>query len=91
MRESIVRWNNMFAHDLWFRRKFNIPFNSEKHREMSQIDISFMYYEDVIIEEQREKDLEDLRRKENFEKTGNWLSNSENKSAEDNLFDKIKF
>lgn len=58
---------------------------------MSQIDISFMYYEDVIIEEQREKDLEDLRRKENFEKTGNWLSNSENKSAEDNLFDKIKF
>lgn len=45
MRDLVIKWNNMFPLDNWFRRKYNIPFNSKEHRESNQIDILFEYIE----------------------------------------------
>ena len=55
----IIRWNNLFPLDKWYREKYKIAFNSKEHREISQIDIYFEWREDALfkkyIEEQNLK------------------------------------
>jgi len=49
--DFIIKWNNTFILDRWFRKKYNIPFNSKKHRELNPIDIRFEYEEDLFFKE----------------------------------------
>jgi hypothetical protein len=55
MRNKIVKWNNEFPLDRWWRLKYSIPYNSQEHREVSQLDIFFEWYEDFIFEQLRER------------------------------------
>lgn len=55
MRNKIIKWNNEFPLDRWWRTKYSIPYNSLQHQEVSQLDIFFEWYEDYIFEELRER------------------------------------
>lgn len=49
IQDFIINWNSNFPLDRWWREKYNIPFNSEKHRQMSLIDMRIQFEEDKIF------------------------------------------
>ena len=49
IKNFLIDWHN-FPIDYWWRRRYNVPFGSKKHREMSLIDMSIDYVERVKIE-----------------------------------------
>jgi hypothetical protein len=76
LKKEIIKWNYNFPLDKWWRKKYGIPFNSKKHKEISQIDILFEYHEDKLFEEINSPTPK--------------IENSLSKEDEE-LFDKIKF
>lgn len=50
LQDLVKKWNLLFPLDRWYRKKYNIPFNSSKHRVLSFIDMYFEYYEYYIYE-----------------------------------------
>jgi hypothetical protein len=51
-KEQVIRWNNMFPLDYWWRKKHSIPYGSPAHMAVSQFDILFEYLEEKAFEEQ---------------------------------------
>lgn len=45
----VFDWD-LFPLDYWWRKKYNVPFGSKKHREMSFIDMAIEWKEEKIIE-----------------------------------------
>jgi hypothetical protein len=70
---QVLRWNAQFPLDRWYRRKYNIPFGSEAHRNLSQIDIYLDHLEDMMFEEYRDKAVILLEKEKEMEK-GNWIA-----------------
>lgn len=62
LREFIIDWDNRFSFDLWWRRKYNIPFNSQRHRKMCLIDIKIERVEILLMEEYEQK----MEKKRNY-------------------------
>lgn len=64
----VINWNNRFPIDYWWRKKYNIPFNSEKHRQANFIQMFYEYEEeremkklfDKISKEEEDKDINDI-------------------------------
>lgn len=60
----LLSWNHRFRYDRLWRRKYNIPFLSEKHLQANQIDIYLDMLEDRLYDraqdayEQKQKDSE---------------------------------
>lgn len=59
----LFNWHD-FPFDYWWRKKYNIPFGSSAHREMSFIDMYIEWREDMIVnrsleqaEQQEEEEL----------------------------------
>lgn len=48
MRGFVLWWNLTYPVDLWWRRKYKVPFNSDIHRSMSMMDIYFEFVEDHL-------------------------------------------
>lgn len=44
IKRFVFTWNQFFI-DYWWRKKYNIPFGSKQHREMSFIDMAIEYKE----------------------------------------------
>lgn len=87
----IIQWNNMFPLDRWYRKKYNIPFNSIQHQTVSQIDILFEWREEKLFEKHQEK-LKQQEIKEKLYKEGKWLTNQidiEFEEIPEDMFDKI--
>ena len=64
--QYILDWNNRFPVDRWWRNKYNIPFMSKAHQEISFLDQLFEYREDKVF-----KDIvESFKYKPN---KGDWL------------------
>lgn len=85
--ELIIKWSNTWRFDYWWRKKYNIPFNSEAHRNVSQIDIKMDYIESFLAQNQiKEIELSEARLKE-YSETGKWIRTNEAK--EKALFDKM--
>jgi len=57
----ISNWQNNFILDYWWRKKYNVPFGSIKHREMNFIDMFIEYQEDIEI-----RKIEDGTYKNNY-------------------------
>ncbi len=53
----ILTWNSRFPIDLWWRRKYNVPFGSSQHREMSHWDM-FLEYTEIKLAIEWQKSLE---------------------------------
>ncbi len=49
IKDFVIRWNNKFPLDSWYRRKYGIAFNSQKHREVSFLDMLVEYEEEQLF------------------------------------------
>ena len=87
LKSEIIKWNNKFPLDRWWRHKYNIPFGSKTHLEISQLDIYFEYLEEKVFEEYQENLEREEIRKSNYE-SGIWIKDSrlELKSNIDEVF-----
>jgi len=57
----IFNWHE-FSFDYWWRKKYNIPFGSQRHREMNFIDMAVEYREEMLLKEMADK--EDIKDEE---------------------------
>lgn len=48
--QQVVEWNEKFPCDKLWREKYNIPFMSQAHKEISFLDQLFEFYEDALFE-----------------------------------------
>lgn len=48
----VFDWHN-FPLDYWWRKKYNIPFGSQQHRDMNFIDMLVEYREDIVVNKYR--------------------------------------
>lgn len=53
IKEFLIYWNNMFPLDYWYRKKFNIRFNSEEHKKSNFIDIKIEFEEEILFDKVR--------------------------------------
>lgn len=56
LKSFVVEWNNKYPLDYWWRKKFNVPFGSAQHREMSLVDMRIEYEEDQLVGKIRKKE-----------------------------------
>lgn len=87
----ILHWNGRFKWDRIWRKKYNIPFGSDLHRNITQIEIYFDILEDQLFEkylierENKKIDAEEYKK-------GNFLKEQQSTEEEDDdLFNKINF
>ena len=91
VRQWVIRYNNRFPLDRWWREKHNIPFNSSNHREITPVDVKFEYEEDRLFKELAERREKEDKRKEDLKNNG-WINVQEESLSEDEdneLFEKI--
>lgn len=55
IRKYVVRWNNKFPYDRWWRQKHGVAFGSPEHKETSFIDQYFEFVEDMMFTELQEE------------------------------------
>lgn len=87
LRETILKWNNSWHYDFWWRQKYSVSFNSSQHRDVNQIDIKIEYLEFKMAEQaylDARKNGEDA---EEMKKTGQWIKERTNISQD--VFEKI--
>lgn len=65
VRTYIVNWNRMYPIDYWWRKKYNIPFGSEKHRQADFIQMYFDYEEDKMMKQLMDSEID--KSESNFE------------------------
>lgn len=51
IREEVIKWNEKFPVDKWWRDKHKVPFMSKDHREIDFLSQLFEYEEDRLIED----------------------------------------
>jgi hypothetical protein len=51
LKSFVERWNIDYSLDRWWRKKYRMPFNSEKHRASCFIDMQFEFEEDKLFKE----------------------------------------
>lgn len=54
----IINWNTLYPIDYWWRKKYNIPFGSEEHRQTTFLQMFYDYEEDKLIQKVIKKDSE---------------------------------
>jgi len=86
LKEYVIKWENAWRYDYWWRKKHNIPFNSAAHREVTQLDIAFEYFE----EEMSNKAFKKLNEEEEIKKGKITRQTKTDESKEDELFNKMK-
>lgn len=73
LRTFIINWNKKWPIDFWWRKKYNVPFGSEKHRQADFIQMYLDYEEDKMMRKIYESKIEspkDSRFEEQFKKSG---------------------
>lgn len=73
LKDFILEWNIRFKYDRIWRKKYNIPFGSEQHRNISQIDIYLDLLEDRTFAELEEQYLQLRQGEEELKQTGKFL------------------
>ena len=85
--EFVKKWNIDFPLDRWYRKKFNIKWGSDEHRETTLFSIHFEYQEETIFNRVREE-IEKEEKKEKYT-PGDWF-NTEGEDIEgDSAFDQL--
>lgn len=73
LKEIILYWNINFPIDRWWRKTYNISFNSAKHRETSFIDMWIDYLESSLFKEF----MDEVDKEKYVPGKGNWLKKRE--------------
>lgn len=55
----IKNWNLKYPYDRWWRKKYNVPFGSKKHKKASFIDMAIEYKEDMWHYKMKQKEEDD--------------------------------
>ncbi len=85
--QIILKWDDSYRYDFWWRQKHNIPFNSKQHREANQFNIAFEYFENHLANKATEQFKHDEERRREYEKSGQWMKIDT--KIEQEIFDKI--
>lgn len=88
LKEVVLQWDNMWRYDYWWRQKYRIPFNSEKHRAARQEDIAFEYMESRLADEALEE-LKKEEEREKLKKSGQWMKSNVDPEKQKELFEKV--
>jgi hypothetical protein len=78
--DFLLNWNQKFPLDRWYRKKYNISFNSIQHRSVSYIDIFYEWLEDELVQHYTNKAEKENEKISQYKKTGRWL-----RTAEENI------
>ena len=90
LKSFIVSWNIRFKNDRIWRKKYNIPFGSEKHLKANQIDIYLDIIEDELFEEAKKSHIENIEKLKEFN-SGKFIREKIiSQAEEDALFEKIR-
>lgn len=54
----IEQWNNKYPYDRWWRKKYNVSFGSELHKQCSFISMAIEYKEDMYFYKKSEEENE---------------------------------
>ncbi len=73
LRDFIVTWNNNFPLDRVYRRKYNIPFNSQQHKNLCQIDVLLDLLEDDLFKDYYQEQLERQSKLKQYQDTGRFF------------------
>ena len=86
IKELVEHWNKVMPIDRWYRKKYNIPFNSPTHRAVNIIDMFFEFLEFV-----EDIDKEKKNKQEPYNKgDGNFMKEITYTQKDiDDLFDEI--
>jgi hypothetical protein len=90
-RQFLLEWNLEFPLDHWWRKKYNVPFNSPKHRAVSAIDMFYDWLEDHMFEDYVSETQEKNEKLKIYQETGKWLHVDAEQAKTDLIekFDKI--
>lgn len=77
IQEFTERWNDAIPIDRWYRKKYNIPFNSSSHKQICLADMFYEFWEFINYEyiplktkkKNNEKEEKYVRGEGNFMKT----------------------
>jgi|JI9StandDraft_1071089.scaffolds.fasta_scaffold00044_3 hypothetical protein len=86
--EFVRLWNASWNCDYWWRKKYNVAFNSPEHRAMDPIDIHIDYIENELAEEYAERSRKERENKPFLDK-GEWIKDNKDRSVVDIVWDKI--
>lgn len=78
IKDYVIHWNSRFPIDRWWRKKYNVAFNSSVHRESSFIDQLIEFEEDRLFESF-------LKGNEYKAGTGDWLKLQVPKTEEESI------
>ena len=84
IRDFMLWWNNKFPIDYWYRKKYNIAFNSKQHRQISLFDILCEWEEqNIAVILQNDRVLQEKRKL--YNQTGVWIDDNEEEMSEQEL------
>jgi len=86
MEDLVIKWNNRFPLDFWYRRKYGISFNSLEHRSISQLDVFFEYVEEILYQKELIVGKKEQKYRENKEL---FRTSSENDERLQKIFDEL--
>lgn len=72
IKSFMIRWNNEFPYDSWWRKKHNIAFMSPAHRECSFFHQMMEFQEDVLFDEYEQK-KKNAKEEKYIPNIGQWL------------------
>lgn len=70
----VIRWNNQFPIDRWWRQKHQVAFLSPEHKEISFLAELAEFREDRLFNKQNAEETQEY-----IPNTGNWLKREFNK------------
>jgi hypothetical protein len=86
--EFITAWNATWRSDYWWRKKYNVAFNSEQHRAMDPVDIQIDYMENQLVQQYMDQLEKEEQDKPLIEK-GEWMKENEKISAAQDAWDNM--
>ena len=79
IKEFIEQWNKKHPYDRWWRKKYNIPFGSEKHLQQNHIDMVIEYREDLYFKQLGESSVAEEYKQEEASLISNIVAYKQNK------------
>ena len=87
IKEFVENWNKAIPIDRWYRKKYNIAFNSPIHKQINLIDIFIEFWEFVITQKPKQ---EELKQEPYVRGEGNFMKDIVYSQKDiDDLFDKL--
>jgi hypothetical protein len=94
LRNIIINWDNSYPWDLWWRKKYNIPFMSNQHKDQCLVASALEYIEFVELEKEKIKirlekcytEQEYIEKQFGIKKDKSYIASSEQKISDEEFF-----